>query len=217
MTEQEAIATLLNEITDGEISQEPTAGEEAQTNAQPSEQAQQVVSAQQERQSQDTAKQTQDEQEVSKEPQAPQEVQNVITAETLKKLNELGIDLSALAQAVAHLSAKQEAQDEQARQKEVFEKNINRLRSEFPTIKPDDLGKWAQQNELEGLISDDYSGWRAVAMAMLNTATPQQSPDNTIGTNKNGNELGAFEKLKKGEDVSDVELGASLLKQAGLI
>ena len=128
-------------------------------------------------------------------------------------LEQLGLgNLAQMQGQLNELMAGQAKAQEQARAQAVFNQNSASFEKEFPTIKLEELGKFAEANGFMQFLGEDYNGWKLVAKAMLNVATPKQEPDAITGNGGGGNEISAFERLKKGEDVSDIELGAELLK-----
>ena len=67
------------------------------------------------------------------------------------------------------------------------------------------------------LLGENYDGWKAVAKAMISLAKVSGEPDPIIGSNRGAGGVNAFERVKKGENVSDIELGAEILKSAGML
>lgn len=149
----------------------------------------------------------------TEQPQQEQGEQSNISPEQLELLSQMGLSSIAGMQAqLNEIMAKQAQAQEQARQQQVFNQNSTAFEKEFPTIKLEELGKFAQANNAMQFLGEDYNGWRLVAKAMLNTATPKKEPDAIVGTGGGRNELSAFDRLKKGENVSDLDIGAELLK-----
>lgn len=220
MTENEAILSLVNEIN-GEEEVEGTSAEPQVEQAQPETKetanenpfdaeklkvlmadAMRSVEAQK-------AEQAKAEQEAQK-PNLPPEQQAFLDSLGIGNIGQIQEQLKAFQEA-------QEAQLEAKRQQEVFDKNSVEFKKDFPTIKLEELGEFAEKNGFLPLLSEDYLGWKAVATAMINLAKSNEKPDEIIGDNRVGNEISAFERQQKGEHVSDVELGAELLKSANII
>ena len=67
------------------------------------------------------------------------------------------------------------------------------------------------------LLGENYDGWKAVAKTMISLAKVSGEPDPIIGSNRGAGGVSAFERVKKGENVSDIELGAEILKSAGML
>ena len=211
MTEQDAINALVGELEASEAQEqvEPQGSEPAE--AQQTEHPQitqenlqnMIASAMQGIEEQKAA------QEAEKAKAAEQAKAVQLPPEQQALLDSMG--LQGMPQMQEQISQAQEA----ARKRAVFDKNLDQFSKDYPTIKPEEMGKWAEQNGFLSLLGENYDGWKAVANAMIKIATPTQKPDEIIDTNRSGGELGAFDRMKKGEEVSDVEIGAELLKQAG--
>ncbi|WP_169780178.1 HIT family hydrolase [Campylobacter curvus] len=133
-----------------------------------------------------------------------------VSPEQQQMLEQLG--LSQMQAQINEIAAKQAEAQEQARRQAVFNQNITQFEKEFPTIKPEELGKFAEANGALDFLGENYNGWKLVAMAMINKAAPQSEPDAIVGNGGGKNEVSAFDRLKKGESVSDLEIGAELLK-----
>lgn len=133
-----------------------------------------------------------------------------VSLEQQQMLEQLG--LSQMQAQINEIAAKQAEAQEQARRQAVFNQNITQFEKEFPTIKPEELGKFAEANGALDFLGENYNGWKLVAMAMINKAAPQSEPDAIVGNGGGKNEVSAFDRLKKGESVSDLEIGAELLK-----
>ena len=220
MTEQDAINALVSELeaSDGQATEgqtEPQGSEPAE--AQQTEHPQitqenlqnMIASAMQgieEQKAQEAEKAKTAEQ--AKAVQLPPEQQALLDSMGLQGMPQMQEQIRQLQEAQAQAQ-------EAARKRAVFDKNLDQFGKDYPTIKPEEMGKWAEQNGFLSLLGENYDGWKAVANAMIKIATPTQKPDEIIDTNKSGGELSAFDRIKKGEEVSDVEIGAELLKQAG--
>lgn len=148
----------------------------------------------------------------------PKESAPALTPEQQAMLDSMGLgDIGQIREQLAQFQAAQAAVAEQARQQEIFNKNSAEFKKDFPTIKLEELGKFADENGFMPMLGEDYDGWKAVAKAMIAIAKTNGEPDPIIGSNRNSNEVGAFDRMKKGESVSDVELGAEILKTAGML
>lgn len=123
----------------------------------------------------------------------------------------------------AFIQQEQAKMQEQARilaQQKTFNDIEAKLKEEFPLIKPDDFVKFAKDNGFfdgddMALNPQEYKSWKLIGMAMTNLAAPQGEPDPITSSSGGKSDLGAFEKLKKGESVDDIELGAEILKAGG--
>lgn len=186
MTEQEALNELVS-IVNGDEQVEPETNEVAQEpQEQPAEQPQ--------------------------EPAQPQ-----LAPEKQALLDSLGLgNLDALKAQMDQISQAQAAQAEEARRQAVFDKNLAEFKKDYPTIRPDDLAQFAKAHGMSDLLGENYVGWKAVAMGMINVAKSKEKPDEILSGSNASSELSAFDRAKKGENVSDVEYGAELLKLAGL-
>ena len=78
------------------------------------------------------------------------------------------------------------------------------------------MAEFAKAHGMSDLLGENYVGWKAVAMGMINVAKSKEKPDEILSGSNASSELSAFDRAKKGENVSDVEYGAELLKLAGL-
>ena len=133
-------------------------------------------------------------------------------------LDSMGLgDIGQIREQLAQFQAAQAAAAEQARQQEIFNKNSAEFKKDFPTIKLEELGKFADENGFMPLLGENYDGWKAVAKAMINLAKVSGEPDPIVGGNRGAGTVSAFDRMEKGESVSDVELGAEILKTAGML
>jgi len=206
MTENDAIEALMGAFDEGQDapSEEPTQASEAQEAAQETSQAP-VAQA---------PKETPKSEEATPKESAP----TVMTPEQQAMLESMGLgDLGQIKEQLAQFQAAQAAAAEQARQQEIFNKNSAEFKKDFPTIKLEELGKFADENGFMPLLGENYDGWKAVAKAMINLAKVSGEPDPIIGSNRGTGGVNAFERVKKGENVSDIELGAEILKSAGML
>ena len=142
----------------------------------------------------------------------------VMTPEQQAMLESMGLgDIGQIKEQLAQFQAAQAAAAEQARQQEIFNKNSAEFKKDFPTIKLEELGKFADENGFMPLLGENYDGWKAVAKTMISLAKVSGEPDPIIGSNRGAGGVSAFERVKKGENVSDIELGAEILKSAGML
>lgn len=216
MTENEAIDLLAGELMNTNQN-EPNKQEADQTNKQEVNQGENI--SQNEINSQIINSLEKISQKLDKnEPSEPNTQQNMPSEQEMA-LNELGLgsvaaQLAAQQKQLDEQQALIQAQQEQQRRQAVFDSNVEKLRKEFPTINPDDLGKWANENGLSDLVSENYNGWRVVAKAMINIARAANSPDLITSSNGSNATQSAFDRLQKGEAVDDLELGAEILKMS---
>lgn len=206
MTENDAIEALMGAFDEGQdtASDEPTQASEPQEVAQETSEAQ-VAQA---------PKETPKSEEATPKESAPA----VMTPEQQAMLESMGLgDIGQIKEQLAQFQAAQAAAAEQARQQEIFNKNSAEFKKDFPTIKLEELGKFADENGFMPLLGENYDGWKAVAKAMINLAKVSGEPDPIIGSNRGAGGVNAFERVKKGENVSDIELGAEILKSAGML
>ena len=149
--------------------------------------------------------------------QSTQGVKPQLEPEKQALLDSLGLgNLDALKAQMDQISQAQAAQAEEARRQAVFDKNLAEFKKDYPTIRPDDLAEFAKAHGMSDLLGENYVGWKAVAMGMINVAKSKEKPDEILSGSNASSELSAFDRAKKGENVSDVEYGAELLKLAGL-
>ena len=206
MTENDAIEALMGAFDEGQ----DTASEEPTQATQPQEAAQETSEAPAAQVPKDTPK--------SEEATQKESVPAVMTPEQQAMLESMGLgDLGQIKEQLAQFQAAQAAAAEQARQQEIFNKNSAEFKKDFPTIKLEELGKFADENGFMPLLGENYDGWKAVAKAMINLAKVSGEPDPIIGSNRGAGGVSAFERVKKGENVSDIELGAEILKSAGML
>jgi hypothetical protein len=207
MTENEAIDALMGAFDNDEQAAEPT----SEAVSEPREQAAaQETSA--------TEQAIEAPREAPKSEATQKESTSAVTPEQQAMLDSIGLgDIGQIREQLAQFQAAQAAAAEQARQQGIFNKNSAEFEKDFPTIKLEELGKFADENGLMPLLGENYDGWKAVAKAMINLAKVSGEPDPIIGSNRGTNEAGAFDRIKKGENVSDVELGAEILKAAGML
>nr|DAN56853.1 MAG TPA: hypothetical protein [Caudoviricetes sp.] len=216
MTEQEALNELVG-IVNGDEQAEPETNEVAEEpQEQPVEQAAVAQEPKKEELSIEAIKQAMAEAMAAKEqPQEP--AQPPLDPEKQALLDSLGLgNLDALKAQMDQISQAQAAQAEEARRQAVFDKNLAEFKKDYPTIRPDDLAEFAKAHGMSDLLGENYVGWKAVAMGMINVAKSKEKPDEILSGSNASSELSAFDRAKKGENVSDVEYGAELLKLAGL-
>ena len=205
MTENDAIEALMGAFDEGQDtpSEEPTQANEPQEAKGTSEEPVAVA-----------PKETPKSEEATPKQSAPA----VMTPEQQAMLESMGLgDIGQIKEQLAQFQAAQAAAAEQARQQEIFNKNSAEFKKDFPTIKLEELGKFADENGFMPLLGENYDGWKAVAKAMINLAKVSGEPDAIIGSNRGAGGVNAFERVKKGENVSDIELGAEILKSAGML
>ena len=207
MTENEAIDALMGAFDNDEQAAEPT----SEAVSEPREQAAtQETSA--------TEQAIEAPKEAPKSEATQKESASAVTPEQQAMLDSIGLgDIGQIREQLAQFQAAQAAAAEQARQQGIFNKNSAEFKKDFPTIKLEELGKFADENGFMPLLGENYDGWKAVAKAMISLAKVSGEPDPIIGSNRGTNEAGAFDRIKKGENVSDVELGAEILKTAGML
>lgn len=212
MTEQEALNELVS-IVNGDEQVEPETNEVAQEpQEQPAEQPVATEEPKKEELSIEAIKQAMAAKEQTQEPAQPQ-----LDPEKQALLDSLGLgNLDALKAQMDQISQAQAAQAEEARRQAVFDKNLAEFKKDYPTIRPDDLAEFAKAHGMSDLLGENYVGWKAVAMGMINVAKSKEKPDEILSGSNASSELSAFDRAKKGENVSDVEYGAELLKLAGL-
>ena len=217
MTEQEAL-NELTAIVNGNEQAEPETNEVAE---QPAEEAKtEPATAPEEPKKEelniDAIKQALTEALAAKE-QSTQGAKPQLEPEKQALLDSLGLgNLDALKAQMDQITQAQAAQAEEARRQAVFDKNLAEFKKDYPTIRPDDLAEFAKAHGMSDLLGENYVGWKAVAMGMINVAKSKEKPDEILSGSNASSELSAFDRAKKGENVSDVEYGAELLKLAGL-
>ena len=217
MTEQEALNELVS-IVNGDEQVEPETNEVAE---QPAEEAKtEPATAPEEPKKEelniDAIKQALTEALAAKE-QSARETKPQLEPEKQALLDSLGLgNLDALKAQMDQITQAQAAQAEEARRQAVFDKNLAEFKKDYPTIRPDDLAQFAKAHGMSDLLGENYVGWKAVAMGMINVAKSKEKADEILSGSNASSELSAFDRAKKGENVSDVEYGAELLKLAGL-
>ena len=217
MTEQEAL-NELTAIVNGNEQVEPETNEAAEQPAEGAKTEPAVVpdEPKKEELNIDAIKQALTEALAAKE-QSAQETKPQLEPEKQALLDSLGLgNLDALKAQMDQITQAQAAQAEEARRQAVFDKNLAEFKKDYPTIRPDDLAEFAKAHGMSDLLGENYVGWKAVAMGMINVAKGKEKPDEILSGSNASSELSAFDRAKKGENVSDVEYGAELLKLAGL-
>ena len=217
MTEQEAL-NELTAIVNGNEQAEPETNEVVEQPAEEAKAEPATVSDEPKKEELniDAIKQALTEALAAKE-QSTQGVKPQLEPEKQALLDSLGLgNLDALKAQMDQISQAQAAQAEEARRQAVFDKNLAEFKKDYPTIRPDDLAQFAKAHGMSDLLGENYVGWKAVAMGMINVAKSKEKPDEILSGSNASSELSAFDRAKKGENVSDVEYGAELLKLAGL-
>lgn len=217
MTEQEAL-NELTAIVNGNEQAEPETNEAAEQPAEEAKTEPATVSDEPKKEELniDAIKQALTEALAAKE-QSTQGEKPQLEPEKQALLDSLGLgNLDALKAQMDQITQAQAAQAEEARRQAVFDKNLAEFKKDYPTIRPDDLAEFAKAHGMSDLLGENYVGWKAVAMGMINVAKSKEKPDEILSGSNASSELSAFDRAKKGENVSDVEYGAELLKLAGL-
>lgn len=217
MTEQEALNELVG-IVNGNEQAEPETNEVAEQPAEEAKTEPATVSDEPKKEELniDAIKQALTEALAAKE-QSTQGAKPQLEPEKQALLDSLGLgNLDALKAQMDQITQAQAAQAEEARRQAVFDKNLAEFKKDYPTIRPDDLAEFAKAHGMSDLLGENYVGWKAVAMGMINVAKSKEKPDEILSGSNASSELSAFDRAKKGENVSDVEYGAELLKLAGL-
>lgn len=217
MTEQEAL-NELTAIVNGNEQAEPETNEVAEQPAEEAKTEPATVSDEPKKEELniDAIKQALTEALAAKE-QSTQGTKPQLEPEKQALLDSLGLgNLDALKAQMDQITQAQAAQAEEARRQAVFDKNLAEFKKDYPTIRPDDLAEFAKAHGMSDLLGENYVGWKAVAMGMINVAKSKEKPDEILSGSNASSELSAFDRAKKGENVSDVEYGAELLKLAGL-
>jgi len=217
MTEQEAL-NELTAIVNGNEQAEPETNEVAEQPAEEAKTEPATVSDEPKKEELniDAIKQALTEALAAKE-QSTQGAKPQLEPEKQALLDSLGLgNLDALKAQMDQITQAQAAQAEEARRQAVFDKNLAEFKKDYPTIRPDDLAEFAKAHGMSDLLGENYVGWKAVAMGMINVAKSKEKPDEILSGSNASSELSAFDRAKKGENVSDVEYGAELLKLAGL-
>lgn len=217
MTEQEAL-NELTAIVNGNEQAETETNEVAEQPAEEAKTEPAVVSDEPKKEELniDAIKQALTEALAAKE-QSTQGAKPQLDPEKQALLDSLGLgNLDALKAQMDQITQAQAAQAEEARRQAVFDKNLAEFKKDYPTIRPDDLAEFAKAHGMSDLLGENYVGWKAVAMGMINVAKSKEKPDEILSGSNASSELSAFDRAKKGENVSDVEYGAELLKLAGL-
>lgn len=217
MTEQEAL-NELTAIVNGNEQAEPETNEVAEQPAEEAKTEPATVSEEPKKEELniDAIKQALTEALAAKE-QSTQGAKPQLEPEKQALLDSLGLgNLDALKAQMDQITQAQAAQAEEARRQAVFDKNLAEFKKDYPTIRPDDLAEFAKAHGMSDLLGENYVGWKAVAMGMINVAKSKEKPDEILSGSNASSELSAFDRAKKGENVSDVEYGAELLKLAGL-
>lgn len=217
MTEQEALNELVG-IVNGNEQAEPETNEVVEQPAEEAKTEPVTVSDEPKKEELniDAIKQALTEALAAKE-QSTQGAKPQLEPEKQALLDSLGLgNLDALKAQMDQITQAQAAQAEEARRQAVFDKNLAEFKKDYPTIRPDDLAEFAKAHGMSDLLGENYVGWKAVAMGMINVAKSKEKPDEIISGSNASSELSAFDRAKKGENVSDVEYGAELLKLAGL-
>lgn len=107
---------------------------------------------------------------------------------------------------------------EEMRAQKELEVIINTFKKEFPEVELKDMGEFAETNDLMDLLnSRDLNQWRVVAKAMRVVAKPAAKPDAITPTAQKGAETTVWDRMKKGDEVSDTEFGAALLKHSNAL
>ena len=221
MTDEElAIEELTNMVTGEEMPQEeikeeaPPAEKEVAPTPEPetakepdvkidvakiiSEQAKQIADLQKNMQEKEEAKK---EEQMSEEDMAEQQM----IQEAQQKI---GIDAQKQQELYAML--------EQRKEEAAFDVMVNDFQKAHPSVDMKEMGEWAKENNLMQMLdSKDVNQWNVVANAMESIAKVAAQPDNITPTAQQNSGGSVWEKMDKGEEVSQEELGMDLLRGVG--
>ena len=181
MTEQEALNELTaivngNEQAEpetNEVVEQPAEGAKTEPATAPEEPKKEELNI-------DAIKQALTEALAAKE-QSAQGVKPQLEPEKQALLDSLGLgNLDALKAQMDQITQAQAAQAEEARRQAVFDKNLAEFKKDYPTIRPDDLAEFAKAHGMSDLLGENYVGWKAVAMGMINVAKSKEKPDEIL-------------------------------------
>ncbi|MBR2156727.1 MAG: HIT family hydrolase [Campylobacter sp.] len=228
MTENEALEALADELINGEVATEPQEpqgepqgkqseanepqGETNEPQNKPKEPSNAELMAELQAlkaRGEAGSVATQGEQNI---PQTP--AVNLANLEAMRELGlgELGEQLQENLNFIEQQKAQLAEQQEQARLTAVFESNISKFKEKYPTIKIDELKDFIESNNLKEVLSENFVSWDLIGKAMINIAKTNNTPDDiTSSSGGSGSKKSAFDRLKNGDEVSDLEIGAELL------
>jgi hypothetical protein len=200
MTESEAIESLTNDfLSDGEEEVVEPVAEVVE--AEPAAEAPQDLAAILEAQ----LRPIRDELEALKAPKQTEKQPNTEEQEIIAQMQQqLGL---------TQMKQQQEALQQQLAQ-EQKEKEFVRAWGAFekahPNVSQDDLVKYAKDNELNAFLGNP-KGWETIYKGMSIQAKAKDKPDNITPSGSSTAKGSAFERMRKGEKVSDIELGEEIL------
>lgn len=148
------------------------------------------------------------------EKQSKQEVKEQLTAEQMQEQQVIADAQQKLG--ITQLLQQQEAQRAEAERSKQFQAESAKFKKTHPDVSLDELAQWAQGNGYEQVLGMGAKGWQLIAGAMQAQAKPVSKPDAVTPSSSQGAEPNAFDKIKKGEKVSDIDVGLDILKFSGL-
>jgi hypothetical protein len=94
--------------------------------------------------------------------------------------------------------------------REIFKEEWHKIESEFQGLTKEELGAYAKSKGLEAALNNPAS-WKTIASMMKAEAAPKPAEPQVVSTAGTQVKEDTAEKIKKGETVSDIELGEYLL------
>lgn len=117
---------------------------------------------------------------------------------------------------ISQLLQKQQQMEAEKLRAEQFKAEEAKFKQTHPEVNLDELAQWAQGNGYEQVLGMGAQGWKLIAGAMLAQAKPSHKPDPVTPSSSQGAEPNAFDRIKKGEKVNDIDIGLDILKYSGL-
>lgn len=105
------------------------------------------------------------------------------------------------------LQAKQEEEQRRAQ----FNSEVATFNKMHPDVNVDDIAQWAKDNNAEMFLGGGAKGWNIIYQAMQAQAKPTKAPDPITPSSSVSAEVSAFDRIKKGESPSMVDIGDALL------
>lgn len=104
-----------------------------------------------------------------------------------------------------------QAKKQEEQRKAQFDAEVATFNKMHPDVNVDDIAKWAKDNNAEMFLGGGANGWNIIYKAMQAQAQPVKSPDPITPSSSVSAEVSAFDRIKKGEKPSMVDIGDAIL------
>ena len=116
---------------------------------------------------------------------------------------------------ITQLLQKQQQMEQEQQRAAQFKAEEAKFKQTHPDVNLEELAQWANGNGFQTVLGLGAQGWDLIARAMAAQSKPVAKPDPIIPSTSQSAEPSAFDRMKKGENVTAIEAGEDLLRTAG--